>query len=85
MFRQRSIGARPAGVHHSGMPQPPIKRYALVPSSRDGGVQRFHLARVATPSRALGDAGRLERMERVAALSQAHEEGARPPGERPPG
>jgi hypothetical protein len=67
------------------MPQPPIKRYALVPNSRDGGVQRFHLARVATPSRALGDASRLERMEHVAALSEADDDGAPRPAERPPG
>jgi uncharacterized protein (TIGR00251 family) len=38
------------------MPEPPIKRYALVPGGRDGAVRRFHLAR------------RLERMEEVAGV-----------------
>jgi hypothetical protein len=40
------------------MPEPRIKRYALVPSAREDGIKRFHLARIAE---------RLERMEEVAA------------------
>jgi uncharacterized protein (TIGR00251 family) len=38
------------------MAEPQIKRYALVPGGREGGVRRFHLAR------------RLERMEEVAGV-----------------
>ena len=38
------------------MPEPQIKRYALVAGGREGGVRRFHLAR------------RLERMEEVAGV-----------------
>ena len=49
------------------MPEPPrIKRYALVPDSRDGALRRFHLARVTSASRTPGP-DRLERMEDVAA------------------
>jgi hypothetical protein len=44
------------------MPGPRIKRYALVPSAREDGIKRFHLARVAE---------RLERMEEVAARERA--------------
>jgi hypothetical protein len=44
------------------MADPPIKRYALVPDSRDGRLRRFHLARVASAERPR----RLERMEEVA-------------------
>jgi hypothetical protein len=50
------------------MPEPPrIKRYALVPDSRDGALRRFHLARVAPASRSPPGPDRLERMEEVAA------------------
>jgi hypothetical protein len=49
------------------MPQPRIKRYALVPESGDGRVKRFQLARVAPASRSALGADRLERMEEVAA------------------
>jgi|EndMetStandDraft_3_1072993.scaffolds.fasta_scaffold1101180_2 hypothetical protein len=52
------------------MPEPPIKRYALVPSAGDDGIRRFHLARVATRSRGLPAAERLERMEEIAALDR---------------
>jgi hypothetical protein len=48
------------------MSEPPIKRYALVPDSRDGRVRRFHLARVAAASRSVPGPERLERMEEVA-------------------
>jgi hypothetical protein len=49
------------------MAEPPrIKRYALVPDSRDGSVTRFHLAR------------RLERMEQVAGLERREGNGAGP-------
>jgi hypothetical protein len=57
-------------AHDMDMPQPRIKRYALVPESRDGRIRRFQLARVApTPRSALG-ADRLERMEEVAAREE---------------
>ena len=46
------------------MAEPPIKRYALVPDSRDGRLRRFHLARVAAESTPRPQ--RLERMEEVA-------------------
>jgi hypothetical protein len=46
------------------MSEPPIKRYALVPGSREGRVRRFHLARVAPASTPRPE--RLERMEEVA-------------------
>jgi hypothetical protein len=49
------------------MPQPRIKRYALVPASRDGAVRRFHLARVASEPRTVPGAERMERMEEIAA------------------
>jgi hypothetical protein len=52
------------------MAEPPIKRYALVPDSRDGALRRFHLARVTSASRATPDPERLERMEEVAAREQ---------------
>ena len=50
------------------MPEPQIKRYALVAQSGEDGVRRFHLARVAGSSGALAAAERLERMEEIAAL-----------------
>ena len=40
----------PALVDHMGMPEPRIKRYALVPKSGEDGVRRFQLARVASAS-----------------------------------
>jgi hypothetical protein len=49
------------------MPEPQIKRYALVPSAGEDGVRRFHLARVAGASGLLPAAERLERMEEIAA------------------
>ena len=48
------------------MPEPQIKRYALVPSSERDGLRRFHLARVAS---------RLERMEEIAALERRDDDG----------
>jgi hypothetical protein len=56
------------------MPEPRIKRYALVPQSGEDGVRRFHLARVAGASGSLPAAERLERMEEIAALDR-HEDG----------
>jgi hypothetical protein len=47
--------------------KPTVKRYALVVHDSNNGMRRFHLARVATTSRPLPDAVRLERMEDVAA------------------
>ena len=52
------------------MPEPPIKRYALVPQPGEDGVRRFHLARVAGISGSLPAAERLERMEEIAALER---------------
>jgi hypothetical protein len=58
------------------VPEPRIKRYALVPQAGEDGVRRFSLARVAGSR---PDADRLERMEEIAALD--HKEPAEP--ERP--
>jgi hypothetical protein len=63
------------------MPEPRIKRYALVPSAGDDGLRRFHLARVASTNGALPAAERLERMEEIAALER-RDDGAEPRGER---
>ena len=52
------------------MPEPLIKRYALVPQPGEDGVRRFHLARVAGASGSLPAAERLERMEEIAALER---------------
>jgi hypothetical protein len=52
------------------MPEPPIKRYALVPQSGQDGVRRFSLARVASASGSTPAAERLERMEQIAALDR---------------
>ena len=49
------------------MPEPRIKRYALVPTPGEDGVRRFHLARVAGATGSLPAAERLERMEEIAA------------------
>jgi hypothetical protein len=58
------------------MPEPQIKRYALVPSAGEDGLRRFHLARVAGATGSLPAAERLERMEEIAALERRD-------GERP--
>jgi hypothetical protein len=52
------------------MPEPRIKRYALVPQAGEDGVKRFHLARVAGATGSLPAAERLERMEEIAALER---------------
>jgi hypothetical protein len=49
------------------MPEPRIKRYALVPKSGEDGLRRFQLARVRSGLRSVPDAERLERMEEIAA------------------
>jgi len=49
------------------MPEPQIKRYALVPSAGEDGLRRFHLARVAGATGSRPAAERLERMEEIAA------------------
>jgi hypothetical protein len=49
------------------MPEPRIKRYALVQKSGQDGVRRFQLARVGPASRSVPVAERLERMEEIAA------------------
>jgi hypothetical protein len=59
------------------MPEPRIKRYALVPTSGGDGVTRFHLARVAGANGSLPAAERLERMEDVAA--REHDRSGRDP------
>jgi hypothetical protein len=61
------------------MAEPPIKRYALVPGSRDGGLRRFHLARVESEVRSRPE--RLERMEEVA--DRERRDAARPAGFEP--
>ncbi len=68
-----AIGARLGLVDHMDMPEPRIKRYALVPNAGPDGVRRFHLARVASRSRSVPGAERLERMEEVAALDRPAE------------
>jgi len=52
------------------MPEPPIKRYALMPAEGEDGIRRFHLARVAHSSRTAMAADRLERMEEIAELER---------------
>jgi hypothetical protein len=59
------------------MPEPRIKRYALVPTSGGDGVTRFHLARVAGANGSLPAAERLERMEDVA--GREHDRSGRDP------
>jgi hypothetical protein len=49
------------------MPEPRIKRYALVPKAAEDGLRRFQLARVASGSGSVPGAERLERMEEIAA------------------
>ena len=53
---------------HMNVPEPPIRRYTLVPGAREGGVRRFHLAPGA-PRPPRGEQ-RLERMEEIAALDR---------------
>jgi hypothetical protein len=60
------------------MPQPPIKRYALVPDREGRGVRRFHLARVAPSSRSALGVDRLERMEEIAELDTGRGNGSKP-------
>lgn len=55
------------------MPEPRIKRYALVANAGDDGIRRFHLARVASRSGRVPAAERLERMEEIAALERRDE------------
>lgn len=60
------------------MAQIPIKRYALVPTARNGSVTNFHLARVASASAELRRAERLERMEEIVAREQGGADPAPP-------
>jgi hypothetical protein len=53
------------------VPEPRIKRYALVPRAGEDGVRRYSLARVATAS---PHAERLERMEEIAARDREQEQ-----------
>ena len=57
------------------MPEPRIKRYALVPKAGDDGVRRFRLARVTSGSRSVPAAERLERMEEIAARERRDGDG----------
>ena len=59
------------------MPEPRIKRYALVPKADEDGVRRFQLARVASASGSVRAAERLERMEEIAAREHHDEAEAR--------
>jgi hypothetical protein len=52
---------------HKDMPEPRIKRYALVPKAGEDGLRRFQLARVASGLGSVPGAERLERMEEIAA------------------
>lgn len=61
-------------AHHVEMPEPRIKRYALVPQAAQDGVRRFSLARVASAGSAPA-AERLERMEEIAALDRPEAQG----------
>ena len=54
------------------MPEPRIKRYALVRKADEDGVRRFQLARVAAAARSVPAAERLERMEEIAARERAN-------------
>jgi hypothetical protein len=65
------------------MPEPRIKRYALVPTAGEDGVRRFQLARVESASGSVPAAERLERMEEIAGLVVNHERalGVGNPGE----
>jgi hypothetical protein len=67
IFRQAAIGTQLALADHMDMPEPRVKRYALVPNAGPDGVRRFHLARVATAPRPRPGAERLQRMEEIAA------------------
>jgi hypothetical protein len=64
------------------MPEPRIKRYALMPAPGEDGIRRFHLARVAHRSHTAMAADRLERMEEIAELDRMDNDGARRPQER---
>ena len=63
---------------HMDMPEPRIKRYALVPKAGEDGVRRFQLARVALASGSVPAAERLERMEEIAARERPANDGSRP-------
>jgi hypothetical protein len=62
------------------VPEPRIKRYALVPRAGEDGVRRYSLARVATAS---PYAERLERMEEIAARDHVQERPDRGNGRGP--
>ena len=62
------------------VPEPRIKRYALVPRAGEDGVRRYSLARVATAS---PYAERLERMEEIAARDHQQERPGRADGHGP--
>ena len=59
------------------MPEPRIKRYALMPSAGEDGIRRFHLARVAGERGSRSREERLERMEQIAALDRRDDGPAR--------
>jgi hypothetical protein len=62
---------------HVDVPEPRIKRYALVPKAGEDGLRRFQLARVASGSGSVPGAERLERMEEIAARERR--DGGDPP------
>ena len=64
------------------VPEPRIKRYALVPTAGDDGVRRYSLARVASVA---PHAERLERMEEIAARDREQERPGGEDGRKPPG
>jgi hypothetical protein len=63
------------------VPEPRIKRYALVPAAGEDGVRRYSLARVASVA---PYAERLERMEEIAARDRERERPGGGDGRAPP-
>ena len=64
------------------VPEPRIKRYALVPRAGEDGLRRYSLARVASVA---PYAERLERMEEIAARDREQERPRGEDGRGPPG
>jgi hypothetical protein len=64
------------------VPEPRIKRYALVPTAGEDGVRRYSLARVASVA---PYPERLERMEEIAARDRERERPGGEDGREPPG
>jgi hypothetical protein len=79
IFRQPANAEAGRIPDHEGMPQPRIKRYALIATPAENGIRRFHLARVAHGSRTAMPAERLERMEEIAAREREERASRNPP------